>query len=461
MHAFLTNPAYAGAFVFGRTSQKKRLDPTGRVRRRTIDLPIEQWSVCLPEHHPGYVSWEEYLATRERLRTNVRPRGEGGGAAREGVALLQGIIRCGRCGRRMQVAYSGNKGNVPRYACVRAHQTARHRHGLPIARRAPTREGRRRRVPGGGHPGRDARLRRSDRRARARPHERLHGQRLAVERAEFEAGRAQRQFDACEPEHRLVARTLEARLEEALAALERERRKLAELEARRPEPLTDLERQALTRLVARPAADYGRRDSTTPRDRKELLRTLISEVDRHRQREPAPSATSDHLGGRRADRADRAAGQARHRAQPHQRGHDRAGPQTRGAHQRSADRRDPQQARPPHRDRTGVQRSPACDRAPSIEIPPRPPLARAASLFTVAQAAIELGVAQSHDLSLAACRAAPRRADHPARAVADPAHRRGARAASCPTSRTDYLPLDEAAKRSDRPPDRFAQGPTR
>ena len=68
VHAFLTNPAYAGAFVFGRTSQKKQLDATGRVRRRTIDLPIEQWSVCLPEHHPGYVSWDDYLATRERLR---------------------------------------------------------------------------------------------------------------------------------------------------------------------------------------------------------------------------------------------------------------------------------------------------------------------------------------------------------------------------------------------------------
>jgi DNA invertase Pin-like site-specific DNA recombinase len=57
VHAFLTNPAYAGAFVFGRTSQKKSLDETGRVRRRTVDLPLEQWSVCLPEHHPGYVIW--------------------------------------------------------------------------------------------------------------------------------------------------------------------------------------------------------------------------------------------------------------------------------------------------------------------------------------------------------------------------------------------------------------------
>jgi excisionase family DNA binding protein len=277
VHAFLTNPAYAGAFVFGRTQQKRELDGQGRVRRRTVELPIEAWSVCLPEHHPGYVSWQEYLATRERLRQNMRPRGEGGGAAREGLALLQGILRCGRCGRRMQVAYSGREGQSPRYACVRAH----HHHGVD-------------------HPCQSLGGQRLDNAVAAafleavspagvracteavgeleRQHEeRLGGQRLAVERAEFEAGRAQRQFDACEPENRLVARTLEAAWEQALARLEAERRKLAELEARRPEPLTQDERQVLARL-ARDLPRLWNAPTTTPRDRKELLRTLVSEV---------------------------------------------------------------------------------------------------------------------------------------------------------------------------------------
>src|ERR671936_737983 len=114
VHDFLTNPAYAGAFVFGRKRREKTIGPDGRVRVRDVDVPLEQWSVCLPEHHPGYVSWSEYLATLERLRQNVRPRGEGGGAACEGAALLQGLVRCGR---RMQVAYSGANGRVPRYHC--------------------------------------------------------------------------------------------------------------------------------------------------------------------------------------------------------------------------------------------------------------------------------------------------------------------------------------------------------
>ena len=79
---------------------------------------VEEWTVCLPDHHPGYVGWDEYLATRERLHANMRPRGEGGGAAREGAGLLQGLVRCGRCGRQMQVTYSGADGSSPRYWCV-------------------------------------------------------------------------------------------------------------------------------------------------------------------------------------------------------------------------------------------------------------------------------------------------------------------------------------------------------
>ncbi len=277
VHDFLTNPAYAGAFVFGRTSQQKQLDEHGRVRRRTRELPIEQWSVCLPEHHPGYVTWDEYLATRERLRTNVRPRGQGGGAAREGSALLQGILRCGRCGRRMQVAYSGNDGRVARYACVRAH----HFHGAAGAcqsfgglrlEKAITVAFMEAITPAGVRACAEAigELERQH-------EERLAGQRLAVERAQFEADRARRKFDACEPENRLVGRTLERALEEALTELERERRKLAEVEHRRPEPLTSTERDALAR-IARDLPQLWAAETTTPRDRKELLRTLVSEI---------------------------------------------------------------------------------------------------------------------------------------------------------------------------------------
>ena len=158
----------------------------------------------------------------------------------------------------MQVAYSGNDGQVPRYACVRAHQL----HGTDSAcqslgalrlEKAVTAAFLEAITPAGVRACTEAigEL--------ERQHEdRLTGQRLAVERTEFEAGRAQRQFDACEPEHRLVARTLESRLEAALAELECERRKLAELETRRPEPLTRGRAASARSADPRPPEPLGR-----------------------------------------------------------------------------------------------------------------------------------------------------------------------------------------------------------
>lgn len=277
VHDFLTNPAYAGTFAFGKKRQEKRIDADGQIHVKTIELPVEQWSVCLPEHHPGYVSWDEYLATRARLRTNVRPRGEGGGAAGHGNALLQGLIRCGRCGRRMQVAYSGTTGNVPRYVCSAGHVT--HATGRICGSLGGTRLD---------SAVADAFLDAVTPAAVAATagaigelsdqHDaRVEGQRLALERAQFEAERSRRQFDACEPEHRLVGRTLERAFEAALGAVEREQRSLAALHRACPAPLSAAERASLTE-VARNLPRLWNATTTTQRDRKELLRALISEV---------------------------------------------------------------------------------------------------------------------------------------------------------------------------------------
>ena len=277
VHDFLTNPAYAGAFVFGRKRREKPVDRDGRVRARDVEVPLEQWSVCLPEHHPGYVTWSEYLATRERLRANVRPRGQGGGAAREGAALLQGLVRCGQCGRRMQVGYSGTGGKVRRYLCVRGHvlhhtETSCQSLGGGRLEKAVVDAFLEAVTPAGVTATAGAIRELEDQ------HEALlAGQRLALERAEYEAERAERQFDACEPENRLVARTLERKLEDALAAAERERGKLIGLEHSRPQPLTSQERVALAEL-ARDLPRLWAADTTTDRDRKQLLRTLIREI---------------------------------------------------------------------------------------------------------------------------------------------------------------------------------------
>lgn len=278
VHDLLTNPCYAGAFVFGRTRTEKRVDPCGRVVTGVRVLPRDHWPVLIPEHHPGFISWERYEANTARLRANWRPpRGEGGGAAREGRALMQGLLRRGRCGRIMQIAYSGLRGTVPRYLCGRArilYGTEQNRQSI------------------GGHRLEQIILREvftilepaalaatAQALAEAETHHRtrLAGFELAVERARYEAERARRQVDNVEPQNRLVARTLERALEDKLAAQRRAENELATQKARRPAVLTSEQVAWLTRAGADVRAVFDAA-TTTARERKQLLRAVIDEV---------------------------------------------------------------------------------------------------------------------------------------------------------------------------------------
>jgi DNA invertase Pin-like site-specific DNA recombinase len=204
VHDFLTNPCYAGAFVFGRTATDKRVDADGRLLVRTRQVARDQWEVCIPDHHPGFVTWERYEQIQDQLRVNYRPpRGAGGGgAAREGAALLQGRIRCGRCGRMMRTGYSGTKGNCPRYVCAQARTL----YGTATA--CQSLGGRRLEqrvcdeVFAVLEPAALAATAKALAEAETHHAARLKAFELAAERARYDAGRAQRQFDAVEPEHR-------------------------------------------------------------------------------------------------------------------------------------------------------------------------------------------------------------------------------------------------------------------
>jgi hypothetical protein len=147
----LTNPSYAGTYAFGRSRQVKTVGRDGVVKSSVVKVAIEEWKVCIPDHHPGFVTWEQYLQTQARLRANARPRGEGGGAAREGSALLQGLLRCGKCGRKMMVSYSGIRGRT--HVPVLAHSPdAGNPPAVPNNRRPAIGLHGHRSVPGGGQP---------------------------------------------------------------------------------------------------------------------------------------------------------------------------------------------------------------------------------------------------------------------------------------------------------------------
>jgi excisionase family DNA binding protein len=277
VHDFLTNPAYAGAFVFGRTRTEKHIDQSGNVVTRDRVVPQDQWQVLITGHHPGYLDWDTWQDIQLRLRANYKPpRGDGGGAARHGAALLSGLVRCGKCGRTMQVGYSGHGGDAPRYLCGRGTQL----YGTPPCQSI-----------GGMHlhravldqlfqilePASLEATARAMADAEQRHREQVAAFELALERARFEADRAMRKHDEVEPGNRLVARTLEARLEERLAAAQRAEASLASARTRHPVQLTSEELAWLTRAGADIRAVFDA-PAITNSQRKQLIRAVISEI---------------------------------------------------------------------------------------------------------------------------------------------------------------------------------------
>ena len=119
IHQVLTNPIYAGAYVYGKTRHEITLDAAGVRRKRVRMLPQAQWPVCIIDHHEGYIDWTTYEANRARISANTHPRlyQAGGGAVREGTALLQGIAVCGQCGRKLRTHYTGRRSSA-HYHCA-------------------------------------------------------------------------------------------------------------------------------------------------------------------------------------------------------------------------------------------------------------------------------------------------------------------------------------------------------
>jgi DNA invertase Pin-like site-specific DNA recombinase len=118
LHQVLTNPVYAGAYTYGKTRYERYVDENGAVRKRIRHLPMDQWSVLIQDHHPGFIDWVTFQANQARLDSNTRPNPhQAGGAVREGSALLQGLVTCGHCGRRLHVHYRG-RNSTPGYHCA-------------------------------------------------------------------------------------------------------------------------------------------------------------------------------------------------------------------------------------------------------------------------------------------------------------------------------------------------------
>jgi excisionase family DNA binding protein len=277
IHRLLTNPIYAGAYVFGRTGSKVRVEAGRKLITRSVRRPQQEWEVLIRDHHEGYISWEEYESNQRIINGNANMKGEMvPGAVRNGGGLLVGLLRCGYCGRKLKVQHNGLRG-VARYLC----------------NDAAVNHGRRTKCIAFGNMridaavstevlsliaplGLEAALQAIADRERDGTQQ-LRQIELALEQARYEAARSHRQYDVVDPENRLVAGDLERRWNERLAEVARLEEQVRVIRESRPAAITETERAKILALgtdVARlwnhPAASVA--------TRKRILRAVLEEI---------------------------------------------------------------------------------------------------------------------------------------------------------------------------------------
>jgi predicted DNA-binding transcriptional regulator AlpA len=277
VHQVLANPVYAGAYVYGKTRTQVTLDAAGVRSKRIRQLPREEWQVLIKEHHAGYIDWQTYEANQKRIAKNTRPGPHKvGGAVREGSALLQGLAACGHCGRRLRTHYTGRTSS-PGYHCSGEHLVeGRGSYCLNIGAVQIDAAVARAFIVAL-EPAKIAATLAAAEQLEADREATLKQWRLGVERAQYADNLAERRYRAVDPDNRLVARGLERAWEESLTALDTAKVELARREHERPRVLSEEERGRIVALGA-DLADVWDAATTTPRDRKELLGTLIEEV---------------------------------------------------------------------------------------------------------------------------------------------------------------------------------------
>ena len=265
----LKNPCYAGAYVHGRYTSRRRVDPDGTVHTGLVERPRTEWPVLIVDHHDGYIGWADYLANEARLaanRTNAGAR-----PPREGSALCQGIIACGSCGKPMRTNYHSDQ--RPSYECSSRADRLTTPNCRSIAA-STVDDAVTERLLEALNPTEIAlALAAADQVADR--HRRVgRAAELAVERARYEADRAERAFHAVEPDNRLVARSLKTRWEAKLASLVEAEQTL---QAAR-DMLPPLPGRAELEKLAADLPGLWNAPTTSNKDRKRLLRTVIADI---------------------------------------------------------------------------------------------------------------------------------------------------------------------------------------
>ena len=273
----LANPSYAGTYVFGRHQSCKQVGATGEIRSQSRLMSQDQWRVTIPDHHPGYITWDQFLANRNRLTANRTNSEVLAGPSREGLCLLQGLLLCGACGRRLRVRYTGNGGLYPVYQCNWKHREALAGRDCMTVSSKPLDGAITERLLTAVTPltirlALEALTNLEDRdRALAAQWRRR------IERARYDADLAERRYEAVDPGNRLIASTLEQRWNDAMQRLLELEGELAKFETQTLRSITAEQKRQILQL----GNDFPRlwkAPTTAACDRKRMLRLLIRDI---------------------------------------------------------------------------------------------------------------------------------------------------------------------------------------
>jgi hypothetical protein len=275
VHNILTNPIYAGAYAFGRTTSKVSVEHGRKRVRRGVHRPMAEWDVLIKDHHEAYITWDEFERNQRVIANNATGKGSATvkGAVRCGELLLPGLLRCGHCGRKLHVSYSGKLGRYSCYGARTNHGTARciSISGLSIDAAVGAEVLRILKPLGVDAAVKAIETQTSETSAAQRQLE------LSLQQARYEAAYARRQYDAVDPANRLVAGELERRWNAALQAMHRIEGEIAAIVAAKPPRLGERERQQLMQLGADLDLAWSH-PAATAATRKRILRTALNEI---------------------------------------------------------------------------------------------------------------------------------------------------------------------------------------
>src|ERR1700726_1049350 len=275
----LKNPSYAGIYVFGRYQYRREINLNGEVRKRMQAVAMRDWRVSLQQHHEGYITLEEFVKNRERLQKN-RTNGEDtvlSGPAREGLALLQGLLLCGNCGHALTVRYRGNGGICPTYQC-----NLLRREGLAtkscMVFRCDLLDGViAEEMLKALQPAELELALAALNELESRDQSIMRQWQMRLERAEYEVALAERRYQEVDPANRLVAGTLERCWNDALVHLDDLKKEAAEFQRQEAHVATP-EQKAQVLALARNLPRLWHAPTTQSKDRKRMLRLLIKDI---------------------------------------------------------------------------------------------------------------------------------------------------------------------------------------